>query len=58
LLVIWGDFWCPEEDVKLCIVPFIYSRLLWFRNIKAVPEVVPISICVAAVVERFRQILK
>ena len=27
LLVILGRFWCPEEDVELCIFLFKYSYL-------------------------------
>ena len=25
LLSFWEDFWCPEEDVELCIFTFNYS---------------------------------
>ena len=27
LLSFWGDFWCPEEDVKLLVFLFNYSYL-------------------------------
>ena len=27
LLSFWGEFWCPEEDVELCIFLFNYSYL-------------------------------
>jgi hypothetical protein len=35
--MLWVILWCPEEDVELLILPFSYSYLLIFKNIKAVP---------------------
>jgi hypothetical protein len=40
--MLWVILWCPEEDVELLILPFSYSYLLIFKNIKAVPKAVPI----------------